>query len=93
MKPDFYDNPQTALTTHRQRICTNERYKNFCQTHPTAGDIDQFLTWKNVSENVSEKSVSEISANPTNPTNHDEDNTCINNNNFWQNYCNLNQFL
>jgi hypothetical protein len=91
MKPDFYDNPQTALTTHRQRICTNERYKNFCQTHPTAGDIDQFLTWKNVSENVGERPVSEISANPTNPTNHDEDNTCINNNNFWQNYCNLNQ--
>ena len=66
MKPDFYDNPQTALTTHRQRICTNERYKNFCQTHPTAGDIDQFLTWKNVSENFSERRVSEISTNPTN---------------------------
>ena len=81
MKPDFYADPQLALKTHFSKINTNTRYKNFCQTHPTAGDFDQFFSWKEETEcpNYSFVNGAVTSSNKS----------CINNNNFWENYCNL----
>ena len=45
--PDFFENKEDCEAfKFRQRQQTNSRYKNFCQTHFTAGDEEQFEEYK-----------------------------------------------
>ena len=45
--PDFFENKEDCdAFKFRQRQQTNPRYKNFCQTHFTAGDEEQFEEYK-----------------------------------------------
>jgi hypothetical protein len=44
VKPDYYDSKEACVASVRQRVNTNPRYKNFYQTHFTAGDEEQFET-------------------------------------------------
>ena len=45
--PDFFENKKDCDDfKFRQRHQTNPRYKNFCQTHFTAGDVDQFEKYR-----------------------------------------------
>ena len=45
--PDFFENKKDCDDfKFRQRHQTNPRYKNFCQTHFTAGDEEQFEEYK-----------------------------------------------
>ena len=44
--PDFFTSPDDCVKAEKQHIQTNSRYKNFDQTHFTAGDIEQFHLYK-----------------------------------------------
>lgn len=44
--PDFFTSPDECVKAEKQHIQTNLRYKNFDQTHFTAGDIEQFQLYK-----------------------------------------------
>jgi hypothetical protein len=46
VEPDFYNSPEECLKGEKNKINTNPRYKFFRQTHFTAGDLDQFLRYK-----------------------------------------------
>lgn len=41
-KPDYYSSQEECKENKKQRINSNPRYKNFLQTHFTAGDENQF---------------------------------------------------
>lgn len=41
-KPDYYTSKEECVKSYSQKIQTNPRYKNFCQTYFTAGDEEQF---------------------------------------------------
>ena len=41
-KPDYYSSPEECKENKKLRINSNPRYKNFLQTHFTAGDENQF---------------------------------------------------
>ena len=45
-KPDFYNSVEECSESLKNKIQTNPRYKNFNQTHFTAGDEEQFLEYK-----------------------------------------------
>ena len=45
-KPDFYLSEEQCIASLREKYQTNIRYKNFTQTHFTAGDEDQFYTYQ-----------------------------------------------
>lgn len=49
IKPDFYTSVEACLSAERKNENTNPRYKFFTQTHFTAGDIDQFETYRDFS--------------------------------------------
>ena len=61
IKPDYYENLEKCVASNRDKKQTNPRYSNFTQTHFTAGDEDQFQTYRyeingnicNTSENIS----------------------------------------
>lgn len=44
MNTDYFDTKEKAIqyAKRRERKQTNPRYRNFCQTHFTAGDVEQF---------------------------------------------------
>lgn len=44
--PDFYTDKSKCLEAERKRENTNPRYKEFIQTHFTAGDIEQFERYR-----------------------------------------------
>ena len=44
-KPDYYTSKEDCIASTRDRIQTNTRYKNFNQTHFTAGDVEQFADY------------------------------------------------
>lgn len=51
--PDFFENKEDCEAfKFRQRQQTNSRYKNFCQTHFTAGDEEQFEEYKFSKNNI-----------------------------------------
>jgi len=43
---DYFDNEVDAKNSIKMRFQTNTRYKGFRQTHFTAGDVDQFNTYR-----------------------------------------------
>ena len=45
-KPDFYSSKEECTANNKQFVQTNPRYRNFCQTHFTAGDEEQFETYR-----------------------------------------------
>lgn len=45
-KPDFYYTKEECLKSSRDKKQTNPRYKNFRQTHFTAGDEEQFQSYR-----------------------------------------------
>ena len=45
-KPDYYDSLEASIQGSRQREQTNPRYRNFKQTHFTAGDEEQFQRYR-----------------------------------------------
>lgn len=47
--PDSYDSPEKCEAANRLRQQTNPRYKNFIQTHFTAGDEEQFQAYRDAS--------------------------------------------
>lgn len=48
IKKDFYLSKDDCIASERKPINTNPRYKFFTQTHFTAGDIDQFQDFRNM---------------------------------------------
>lgn len=44
-KFDYYTSKDDCMISTRERIQTNARYKNFNQTHFTAGDVEQFADY------------------------------------------------
>ena len=46
IKPDFYSTKEECAESRKQCNQTNPRYKNFCQTHFTVGDEEQFETYR-----------------------------------------------
>ena len=46
VKPDYFSSEKECIESEKNLINTNSRYKYFCQTHFTAGDIDQFEQYK-----------------------------------------------
>jgi hypothetical protein len=46
IKPDFYNTKELCIESSKKKIQTNPRYKNFNQTHFTAGDEEQFIEYK-----------------------------------------------
>lgn len=46
IKPDFYSSEEDCIKSLKTKIQTNKRYKNFNQTHFTAGDEEQFNDYK-----------------------------------------------
>ena len=47
-KPDYYIDKEKCLNSRRVKFQTNMRYKNFKQTHFTAGDEEQFDRYRNM---------------------------------------------
>ena len=73
--PDFFENKEDCDNfKFRQRHQTNPRYKNFCQTHFTAGDEEQFEEYKFSKNNILD-------------VDDDTSKTC--NDNIWSKYCNI----
>lgn len=59
IKPDFYNSENDCKNSIRNISQTNSRYKNFNQTHFTAGDEEQFERYKNsVNGNPCPKKIS-----------------------------------
>jgi hypothetical protein len=50
-KPDYYSSESECILKEREFLQTNSRYKDFDQTHFTAGDIDQFEEYRNKTVN------------------------------------------
>jgi serine/threonine protein kinase len=50
-KPDFYPTKEECVKNDRKFVQTNSRYKNFGQTHFTAGDEEQFETYRDATNN------------------------------------------
>ena len=46
IKPDFYTTKDLCIESSKKKVQTNPRYKNFNQTHFTAGDEEQFIEYK-----------------------------------------------
>jgi hypothetical protein len=46
VKPDFYITKELCIELSKKKIQSNPRYKNFNQTHFTAGDEEQFIEYK-----------------------------------------------
>ena len=46
VKPDYYGTKEECVSSIKQKANTNPRYKNFNQTHFTAGDVEQFETYR-----------------------------------------------
>jgi hypothetical protein len=46
VKANFYPSKEECLEAERTVINTNPRYKNFCQFHFTAGDVEQFQEYR-----------------------------------------------
>jgi hypothetical protein len=46
IKPDFYNTEEDCKNISKSIIQTNSRYKNFIQTHFTAGDEEQFNDYR-----------------------------------------------
>ena len=44
--PDYFSSPEECAAARRRNVVTNPRYKNFKQTHFTAGDEDQFQEYR-----------------------------------------------
>lgn len=49
VKPDYYTSEKDCIEGEKKIVNTNPRYKFFNQTHFTAGDIDQFLQYRDQS--------------------------------------------
>jgi hypothetical protein len=76
-KPDYFSTLEECLASEKVRIQTNDRYKFFCQTHFTAGDVEQFEHRRNP---VNGSEISDF-AKP-----------CFNNTRevfIWKKFCNL----
>ena len=50
-KPDFYNSLEDCINSKKQKINTNIRYRDFKQTHFTAGDTDQFNQYRDMTNN------------------------------------------
>ena len=55
---DFYDSIEECKMIRNNKIQTNPRYKNFFQTHFTAGDENQFDEYRDGNTNCSQKNIS-----------------------------------
>ena len=44
--PNFFSDEKSCTISTRKKINTNPRYRYFCQTHFTAGDVEQFDTYR-----------------------------------------------
>lgn len=53
-KPDFYISRDDCVKSYHNTIQTNKRYKNFNQTHFTAGDEEQFQLYRHDENNNDE---------------------------------------
>lgn len=51
-KPDYFSSASECILAERNKINTNPRYKNFNQTHFTAGDTDQFEQYKDSTNGI-----------------------------------------
>jgi hypothetical protein len=51
-KPDFFTDAKQCIDSERKNINTNTRYKNFEQTHFTAGDIEQFEKYRDPTNGI-----------------------------------------
>lgn len=49
IKPDFFPSAEACLIAEKKNENTNPRYKFFNQTHFTAGDVEQFETYRDIS--------------------------------------------
>jgi len=47
INPDYYTSEEKCIQAKRNAVQTNSRYKNFKQTHFTAGDEEQFQEYRN----------------------------------------------
>ena len=54
VKPDFYMSKEECISSLKNRTQTNKRYKNFYQTHFTAGDEEQFQNYRHDENNHDE---------------------------------------
>ena len=59
-KPDFYTTKDECKLASYTKISTNGRYKNFFQTHFTAGDEEQFHDYWDQINNEHEKDIASI---------------------------------
>lgn len=48
IKPDYFCNEKDCIEHKYEKHNTNPRYKNFCQTHFTAGDEEQFRKYSQI---------------------------------------------
>lgn len=58
-KPDYYSSCLECIDRERESIQTNARYKDFDQTHFTAGDVDQFQENRNQVYNIDKVDIDE----------------------------------
>ena len=57
--PDFYSSVEECSASYRNKQQTNIRYRNFTQTHFTAGDEDQFQNYRcAINGNICNTSIS-----------------------------------
>ena len=63
VKPDFYITKELCIELSKKKIQTNPRYKNFNQTHFTAGDEEQFIEYKNEINGTEENTNEDITDN------------------------------
>lgn len=55
IKPDFYMSKEECISSLKNKVQTNKRYKNFNQTHFTAGDEEQFQKYRHDENNNNSK--------------------------------------
>ena len=64
VKPDFYPDEKSCQESFQKKIQTNPRYERFFQTHFTAGDVEQFETYRDKTnaktEDIPESEIKDV---------------------------------
>lgn len=83
IKPDYFNSAKECSDNERKKVNTNPRYKFFNQTHFTAGDEDQFHTYRDPTNGLLCEEEIDISRNRFSDVK-------VNDNIFWEKYKDLN---
>jgi hypothetical protein len=51
-KPDYYESREKCIASKRHKVQTNPRYRDFTQTNFTAGDPEQFETYRDATNSI-----------------------------------------